>query len=61
VIRSLTTVCSGSPVWGVSIALIVYQGHDAVLSAFAAGGLGLIWASLFHAVRWRSTPAPGRS
>jgi putative membrane protein len=33
-----------------AIALIVYEGHDAVLSALAAGGIGLIWASLFHAV-----------
>ena len=48
-IRSVTTVL-GLAGLGVAIALIVYQGHDAVLSAFAAGGLGLIWASLFHAV-----------
>ncbi len=48
-IRSLTTVL-GLAGLAVAIALIVYQGHDAVLSAFAAGGLGLVWASLFHAV-----------
>jgi putative membrane protein len=33
-----------------AVALIVYQGHAAVLSAFAAGGFGLVWASLFHVV-----------
>ncbi|MBI3514888.1 MAG: flippase-like domain-containing protein [Proteobacteria bacterium] len=47
--RSVTTVL-GLAGLAVAIALIVYQGHDAVLSAFAAGGLGLVWASLFHAV-----------
>jgi putative membrane protein len=49
VIRSVTTVL-GLGGLAVAVALIVYQGHDAVLSAFAAGGLGLVWASLFHAV-----------
>jgi putative membrane protein len=33
-----------------AVALIVYQGHTAVLSALAAGGIGLVWASLFHVV-----------
>lgn len=34
----------------VTIALIVWQGTDAVLAALATGGLGLIWAGLFHVV-----------
>jgi putative membrane protein len=34
----------------VAISLIAWQGTDAVLAALAAGGVGLIWASLFHAV-----------
>lgn len=33
-----------------AVALVAYEGHDAVLSALAAGGVGLVWASLFHAV-----------
>lgn len=32
------------------IGLIVAQGYDQVLGAFARGGWGLVWASLFHFV-----------
>ncbi len=44
------TVLLGLAGLAAAIALIVYQGHAAVLSALAAGGVGLVWASLFHAV-----------
>lgn len=33
-----------------AIGLIAWQGYDAVLAALATGGLGLIWAGLFHVV-----------
>lgn len=33
-----------------AVALVVHQGHEAVLSALATGGVGLVWASLFHVV-----------
>jgi putative membrane protein len=49
VIRSVTAML-GLAGLALAIALIVYQGQDAVLSALAAGGIGLVWASLFHAV-----------
>jgi putative membrane protein len=48
-IRTVTTAL-GVAGLAVVVALIVYEGHDAVLSALAAGGIGLVWASLFHAV-----------
>ncbi|MEJ0062170.1 MAG: lysylphosphatidylglycerol synthase domain-containing protein [Alphaproteobacteria bacterium] len=31
-----------------AIGLIVWQGYDQVLAAFAAAGWGIVWASLFH-------------
>jgi putative membrane protein len=49
VIRGITSAL-GLAGLALAIALIAYQGHEAVLSAFAAGGLGLVWASVFHAV-----------
>jgi len=49
VIRTATAVL-GLAGLGAAVALIVYQGQRAVLSALAAGGVGLVWASLFHAV-----------
>ncbi|HUA51796.1 MAG TPA: lysylphosphatidylglycerol synthase domain-containing protein [Candidatus Sulfotelmatobacter sp.] len=48
-IRTATAVL-GLAGLGAAVALIVYQGQRAVLSALAAGGVGLVWASLFHAV-----------
>ncbi len=48
-IRHVTTLLGLAGLAAV-IALVAYQGHEAVLSALAVGGVGLLWASLFHVV-----------
>src|SRR5262245_24466667 len=35
---------------GIAIGLIVWQGWDEVMRAFAQAGWGIVWSSLFHLV-----------
>jgi putative membrane protein len=48
VIRAATLL--GLAGLALATALFVWQGVGPVLSAFAAGGIGIVWASLFHFV-----------
>lgn len=45
-----TTLLLGLAGLAAMVALILHQGAEDIFSALAAGGLGLIWASLFHIV-----------
>jgi putative membrane protein len=45
-----TTTLMGLAGLILAVALLIYEGFDSVLADLYAGGIGLVWASLFHLV-----------